>query len=47
MFAMWILSCRRGGDVGLLSFFLESLNRGRYFGLVLFIRGSELCYARR
>lgn len=26
MFAMWILSCRRGGDVGLLSFFLESLN---------------------
>ena len=48
MFAMWtLLSCRRGRDVGLPSFFWESLNGGRNVGLVMFIRDSELCYARR
>ena len=47
MFAMWILlPCRRGRDVGLPFFLLESLNGGRNFGLVMFVRGSELCYAR-
>jgi hypothetical protein len=41
VFAMWVLSCRRGRDVGLPSFFLGSLNGGRNFGLVMFVRGSE------